>query len=424
MDGLFCSTSLSSAPVTRIPTGIPMWDYMFGYSPSPTPDNPNRVVYGAPTGKLSMIAGMQGTGKTRVMTQWMSKMASTKIPGFRDFGCRILYVTGELSPQDFSREKLRGKAKAHRNFMIAQMKNLKTLEDHIRKVQPHFLVIDSINMLPEYYNGRGAELIVQGGVDTRNKQSTYNHVGLRSLMEKYQGHAILLTQLNKDGTEKGSTDFAHQVDICWTIHKKNPKTRKDVTDLSNHDPNVITLSIPQKHRYGQTGQRMFIKHHSDGISVCSNDYRKDKLWQSNTYMRRKRGSTSDNKSKVENVNDEVYGLSSGYAFDPASKRPPIFEEKQVNTTASAEQQTYTNRAMGIINAPMHNPDEESRRKYFEEKAKLGQDPNFMKNHRLQVDPDRDSVTIEVPVNEYGQVLFDRKLGIAGWLYKILIDYRA
>jgi predicted ATP-dependent serine protease len=207
-------------------------DFMYG----------KRGSWGLPDGRISLWSGGQGTGKTRLLVQFMK--------GWDALGWTSMINQGEVSPAQFAFEKFEG-YKSDR-ILISDSMGIGDQIDYIKTYSPAFVITDSVQQVEEYDGGRGAKKII------RELRKTLSHTGT---------HVIFISQLTADGKTKGGTELPHEVDIEAYLERWAPETC----------PDLISLQI-NKNRYGNFGRKAILAHKEWGMEVQSNERLKDKDW--------------------------------------------------------------------------------------------------------------------------------------------------
>lgn len=99
----------------------------------------NRVLGGGLVrGSLTLISGDPGIGKSTLLLQSASSIASK-------YG-KVLYVSGEESEEQIKMRADRLKAVSSNLFIVSET-NLETIEKHVNDINPMFVILDSIQTL-------------------------------------------------------------------------------------------------------------------------------------------------------------------------------------------------------------------------------------------------------------------------------------
>lgn len=229
--------------IPRIPSGIEEFDWLYGG------ENGN---WGIPEGKISLIAGEKGCGKSKAVSTIVKKMTR--------FGYVVLYIQNEIDLNSFrgwvSNKENSGLSF---NFKASESNNLEAQISDIISCSPHLVIIDSINETEEF--GNGCQSYVKEIVNR-----------LRIVCRNIGCHIILISQVNNDGEIKASSALPHLVDIV--LYAKNIYHNK--VKIDNH----FIIRIGEKNRYGRTASSIFSiwKHTEDG-AICISDNRLcDEVW--------------------------------------------------------------------------------------------------------------------------------------------------
>lgn len=224
-------SNLSPVSPNRLSMGIPAFDAQFGGGP--------------PLGKVSILSGESGLGKSRLATTLAKHLNLRKN--------RIYYLTTELPPAEFMGEKLAGYHSE--TFFINRTKSLKVAVSDIIATNPRWVVIDSINLIKEFRGGRGGEDIIDGFV---NKDGSWQN-GLRWAAEQTNSHICCISQQNADGSVKGGTEFTHMGDIAIYLNK--------VKDA----PEGVFQVRFGKNRYGKSGDVTYWQHDNVGVTCLGSE---------------------------------------------------------------------------------------------------------------------------------------------------------
>jgi len=218
-------STIKGSHVDYLPTHIPAVDNMFNGK-------------GLPKTKISNWSGEAGVGKSRT-TIHICKVINS-------YGHTVLYITGELPKEQFKEEKLKGFVSPRNNFYLMDKKGM-TLEniiDAIITLKPALCVLDSIQTLREFQNGRKAEEVVDGDEV---------QMGLRRAAEIGGTHLALLSQQTADGKVKGGSELPHMVDTNIFLNKYD----KDI-------PALFVIKVG-KNRCGGSGMESVWVHTNEGV---------------------------------------------------------------------------------------------------------------------------------------------------------------
>ena len=223
--------------VTRIQTCEDEVDWLYGH----TVGSDGIAIWGLPTGKISVWAGEPGVGKSRAAKHLavMTMISGEKRRANIEYKVKYFYLEEGMQPLSF-------------------------ITDGIRTERPNLVVIDSINTIKEYAGGSEKNVILI--IDE-----------LRKVCNETGAHILILAQLTKEGTVRGSNVLLHLPDIVMRLRRGS--INMDGQFLAN-DGCFFTLETTGKHRYGPTGQKYVSLwgHLAEGVGICS-DYRLyDEVW--------------------------------------------------------------------------------------------------------------------------------------------------
>ena len=145
-------------------------------------------------GSIFLVGGDPGIGKSTLLLQTAHKVAES--------GRRVLYVTGEESPQQVKMRAARIGTLSDQLFVLAET-DLGQLEQHVRALKPGFLVIDSIQTMfrPELPSAPGSPQQV--------RECT---LLLLRLAKSEQLATCIVGHVTKDGSLAGPRLLEHMVD--------------------------------------------------------------------------------------------------------------------------------------------------------------------------------------------------------------------
>jgi len=242
-----CSISkIEPKEVSRFNSGYSELNWIYGKS-----NTPKGIKWGIPFGKISLWAGAGGVGKSRTAISIAKKIVS--------LGGRVLYFQNEVDLPTFSGWVKKGTYNLD-NFLVSNSTDLESQINDIILAKPHIVFDDSINQLEEYRSGtkRDIKNIIEGN---------NGKIGFREVAKRTNAHIVFISQLNQDGSVKGSTTLSHLVDIEFKINN---------IEIDDH----FLIDVGTKHRYGRTGDmfRTLWKHTDDGVESVSDHRYRDKVW--------------------------------------------------------------------------------------------------------------------------------------------------
>ncbi len=243
--------------IKRIPTGINDVDWLYGYT------DEKGGAWGLPVKKISLWAGVSGIGKSRSTIKLARSIVKKHY--------KILYIQNEDDINTFAGivKKSAGKENIN-NFYISGANTLQTQIEDIRKIKPKVVFVDSINQMEDYGNGTKTNI--------ENIINEYKKV-----CEELRIHVIFITQLNQNGTIKGSSVLRHLVDQVFSL---KPSTIEGQFIL--HTIFKVGKEEIVKNRCGRAGENFYTiwKHEHKEAICCSNKRLTDHLWI-NTHKIRK-----------------------------------------------------------------------------------------------------------------------------------------
>ena len=153
---------------------------------------------GAVRGSLVLVGGAPGIGKSTLMLQICNELCKQY---------RVLYVSGEESTKQIKLRADRLNVKGEELFLFSET-NLDIISDAVHTVNPHILIIDSIQTITS-----GASESLPGSV-AQVKQCTM------ALMELAKGENItifVIGHINKEGSIAGPKVLEHMVDCVLSF---------------------------------------------------------------------------------------------------------------------------------------------------------------------------------------------------------------
>ena len=235
--------------IPRLKTGFEELDWLYGktiFSDKIT------TVWGFPQKTLSLWAGEGGVGKSRTTISVAKKLVSR--------GNRVLYFQNEVDLGTFAGWVKGDNSKNIDKFYCSNAVDLKTQMEIIDEISPHIVFVDSINQIEEFKSGSKQNI--------KNMIEGYNGIeGYRPITSRKETHVVFISQLNQDGSVKGSTTLSHLVDIVMKLEREK-----------NSD--LFRISVGSKHRYGPSGPQYYSlwKHTDAGVECVSSNRLKDEHW--------------------------------------------------------------------------------------------------------------------------------------------------
>lgn len=202
-----------------------------------TPDEEfNRVLGGGIVpGAVILLGGEPGIGKSTLLLQLALQLQR-----------KILYVSGEESPQQIKRRAQRLDFNTSNCFILSETQT-QTLFEHVKKLNPALLIIDSIQTLNTQQIDSSAGSVSQIRACTneliRYAKATHTPV-------------ILVGHITKDGTLAGPKILEHMVDTVLLFEGDR-----------NHLYRILRV---QKNRFGATSEIGLYEMQTSGLRPVSN----------------------------------------------------------------------------------------------------------------------------------------------------------
>lgn len=197
----------------------------------------NRVLGGGlVVGSMVLIGGEPGIGKSTLMLQTL--LSSDR---------RVLYVSGEESPQQIKMRALRISDTIPENIVILSETSIEKIFNSIKEVKPELLVIDSIQTVATETVASSAGSI---------SQIRESAAALLQLAKSSDIPVILIGHINKEGSIAGPKVLEHIVDTVLQF------------EGDQHYMYRILRSI--KNRFGSTSELGIYEMRQDGLRPVSN----------------------------------------------------------------------------------------------------------------------------------------------------------
>ncbi|MFA7073626.1 MAG: DNA repair protein RadA [Endomicrobiaceae bacterium] len=221
--GTFALNDVSVKSFERISTGIKEFDNMIGGGIVP--------------GSLILLGGAPGIGKSTLMLQISSAVAKNGT---------VLYISGEESlSQVKSRAERLNVSKD--NIFLASETNLENIIESVNKIEPKFLVIDSIQTTyhPEFTSAPGSVGQIRECSAELLRIAKSKHITV-----------FLLGHVTKDGDLAGPRILEHIVDT--------------VLYFENEKQQIYRILRAYKNRFGPTSEIGIFEMKGDGLSEVKN----------------------------------------------------------------------------------------------------------------------------------------------------------
>ncbi|MBQ3943770.1 MAG: DNA repair protein RadA, partial [Elusimicrobia bacterium] len=221
--GTFPLSDVTVKSFERIKTGIKEFDHMIGGGIVP--------------GSLTLLGGAPGIGKSTLMLQVSGALSKTGT---------VLYISGEESlSQVKSRAERLNISKD--NIFLASETNLENIVSAVNKIQPKFLVIDSIQTTyhPEFTSAPGSV----GQVRECSAE-------LLRIAKSHHITVFILGHVTKDGDLAGPRILEHIVDT--------------VLYFENEKQQIYRILRAYKNRFGPTSEIGIFEMKADGLREVEN----------------------------------------------------------------------------------------------------------------------------------------------------------
>jgi len=206
----------------RISTGIAEFDRVLGG--------------GIVSGSVVLIAGDPGIGKSTLMLQLAQK----------EFGKKILYVTGEESLQQLKMRSTRLNYNTKSTYILAETE-LESISNSIDNIAPDILIIDSIQTI--YHAG----FENAPGSVTQTRECTYQ---LMQIAKTKSISVFIVGHITKDGQIAGPKVLEHIVDTVLQFEGDN-----------SHSYRILRAT---KNRFGSTNEIGIFEMSASGLTEVKN----------------------------------------------------------------------------------------------------------------------------------------------------------
>lgn len=221
--GTFALSDVSVKSFVRVKTNIAEFDNMIGGGIVP--------------GSLTLLGGAPGIGKSTLMLQISSALAQNGT---------VLYISGEESLSQIKSRAERLKVNKDGIFLASET-NLENIVDAINKIEPSFLVIDSIQTTyhPELSGAPGSVGQVRECAAELLRIAKSKHITV-----------FLLGHVTKDGDLAGPRILEHIVDT--------------VLYFENEKQQIYRILRAYKNRFGATSEIGIFEMKGDGLAEVLN----------------------------------------------------------------------------------------------------------------------------------------------------------
>lgn len=221
--GTFALNDVSVKSFVRVKTNIKEFDNMIGGGIVP--------------GSLTLLGGAPGIGKSTLMLQISSALAKNGT---------VLYISGEESLSQIKSRAERLKVNKDGIFLASET-NLENIIDAVNKIEPPFLIIDSIQTIyhPELSGAPGSVGQVRECAAELLRIAKSKHITV-----------FLLGHVTKDGDLAGPRILEHIVDT--------------VLYFENEKQQIYRILRAYKNRFGPTSEIGIFEMKGDGLAEVSN----------------------------------------------------------------------------------------------------------------------------------------------------------
>lgn len=249
MDAIVTMDQVKEVPTKRFSTGFVETDQVFGYSTTYDEQyNPISKEEGVPRGKISLIAGAKGVGKT----MWYTANALNLIEAYDR---KVLVFQKEQSLGEYKetvmnmyRSQGRYPTKLQ-NLIVRQDRNNSDQCRLIEQIRPDLVIFDSYNMTHNSETKAGIEDIV-----FFTKKAIGDHTA-----------CWMIAHLNERGTIKGNNHIQYLVDSTL-IMRWSEKMEPEETGTTSSLKGRFCL-YSDKNRQGPKGIKAFYRHVGHHITV-------------------------------------------------------------------------------------------------------------------------------------------------------------
>ena len=226
----------------RMPTGFKELDIAYGINR--IHDEQGNEIYwevGMPRGRVTLLAGAGGVGKSRLCMQIGMQMA--KGNEYRS-PLTVLYILNEDDPNNLATwvKRMQGDY----DFFVVGSDNRDAHKEALIKTQADVVFIDSLTGL-EGVNSPNA---------IRDIMKDY-----KNLATDYNCHIVLISHLNKAGVVKGNSDIIYYPDhVCELRHLEPQK------EVPNFNTRGMFYWKFTKNRSSADGSTICFKHTKNGVN--------------------------------------------------------------------------------------------------------------------------------------------------------------
>ena len=198
--------------------------------------------YGPPRGKITLVGGERGVGKSRTLIMLQAEMIADSLVKRPKNPSRMLVFQNEVKGGGYAKWFINyieqaGLPKEVLNYVcVSDETDLDKQVQIMKDFQPDFVIIDSLKIIPQAKTESGQYELCM----------LYATRAAEMGIEKAP-HMLFIAHMNKSGEIKGSTAIQHFVDVIFYITK-------------HWVPGEFKVACPDKNRYGETGISKRFRH--------------------------------------------------------------------------------------------------------------------------------------------------------------------
>jgi predicted ATP-dependent serine protease len=234
-------SELSGNDPKRMPTGFKDLDIAYGIN-RVCDEQGNEILWevGMPRGRVTILAGAGGVGKSRLCMQIGMQMA--KGDQYRS-PLTVLYILNEDDPNSLATWVKR--AEGDYDFFVVGSDNRESHKEALIKTHADVVFIDSLT-----------------GLEGVNSPNVIREImkDYKDLAIKHDCHIVLISHLNKAGAVKGNSDITYYPD--HTCELRHLEAQKEAPDFSTRGMFYWKFT---KNRGSADGSTICFKHTADGV---------------------------------------------------------------------------------------------------------------------------------------------------------------
>lgn len=221
-------------------------------------DELNRVLGGGMVpGSIVLLGGEPGIGKSTLVLQMALKLTH----------CKILYVSGEESPQQIKLRANRLMPDNASHCLVLSETSLERILNHVNQEKPDILIVDSIQTLER----EGIES-APGSV-SQIREST---AAILRVAKERNLPVLLIGHINKEGSLAGPKVLEHMVDVVLQFEGDRNYMYRIIRSVKNRFGSTSELGIFEMQGSGlrevSNPSEMLLAHQDEdmsGITICA-----------------------------------------------------------------------------------------------------------------------------------------------------------